>query len=145
MHTHTHTHTHTHMQIYHEITRPCVYLMYARVMCAYFRTLSRVYTASHTHVQELKKAFSMTPEAILAHASSVFDASAQKPRKKHVSGADVDGGEAEASAKARQERALRAPVCMCVSGSVPVSVALSVFCRVRTCVNMYVDRYLHLS
>jgi hypothetical protein len=90
-------------------------------MCAYFRTLSRVYTALYTHIQELKKAFSMTPDAILAHASSVFDG-AQKPKKKPVSGADVDGGEAEASAKARHERAVRAPVCMCVSGSVPVSV-----------------------
>ena len=67
------------------------------------------------------KAFSMTPDAILAHASSVFDASAQKLKKKPVSGADVDGGKAEASAKARQEQVVSAPVYMCVSGCAPVS------------------------
>jgi len=34
-------------------------------MSSDFRTLSRVYTDSHTHVQERMKAFSMTPDAIL--------------------------------------------------------------------------------
>ena len=33
-------------------------------------------------------------------------------------------------------------VFMCASGSVPVSVTLSVFWRVRTCVNMHVDIYI---
>jgi hypothetical protein len=58
------------------------------------------------------KAFSLTPDAILGHASSIFDASAKKPKNKLVSGADVDGGEAEETSKSRQERAVL--VCVCV-------------------------------
>ena len=40
--------------------------------------------ALYAHAQELMQAFSMNPEAILAHASSAFDATARKPKDKPV-------------------------------------------------------------
>lgn len=84
--THTHRHQDTHART-HERMKSCVEACPYPFACGTGAVCARTQVSGCTlyaHVQELMKAFSMNPEAILAHASSAFDATAQKLKDKPV-------------------------------------------------------------
>ena len=115
----------------HAITRSSTSTPICRQHGFHARTHSQVPGCTlYAHVQELMNAFAMSPEAILAHASSAFDATAQKPKDKPEGGAGADwGGE---SSQGGDQRAVS------VCTSVPVRV-LRVRLHVRTGVSVRVD------